>query len=303
MRFGLNTGAIIMLIHICTGCILNYNYRYLSEYFSREYLQNIINISTVLYIIPLYIILYITKRGTKTKILHWHLIRAACYVISQIILCYVFSVIPFTQIVSITLTYPIFAAIAGIIFLNEEANIKQLIALLLGFIGTIIIVQPFSNAFQAESMWVFIAIALWIVFDIITRKIKNTNETCENQFLYIMLCYISISFFVYLYIMLGNNNEDIQKFDNIFEGIKNFYILGLIMIIYLYTALGCIYYANSLISVIPVYMFSFVLGTVIGCYFFHETLKISIICGTTLILISNVMCILDKKNEKFNKKT
>ena len=188
----------------------------------------------------------------------------------------------------ISITYPIFGSIASIILLKDKASKLQITSLIIGVIGTLVIVQPFSIHFQFESLLTFVAIFMWIIFDIITKKNSANKEPFITQLFFILLSYSILSIIIYFlhdFSSIQANSKDLSKF----------VLLGIVMIIYLHTALSAIFYSNSITTVVPVYMFSFVLGALVSKYIFNETLDSNIKYGMILILISNIICIVKKQ--------
>ena len=71
-----------------------------------------------------------------------HAFRAISGALAIIALFYGLRELPLADVVSLTFGGPIFVTVASIFFLSEKVGIKRWFAVLLGFVGMLLIVQP-----------------------------------------------------------------------------------------------------------------------------------------------------------------
>ena len=87
-----------------------------------------------------------------------------------------------TMTSAIMFSSPIIVAALSIIFLREVVDIWKILAILLGFLGILIIVRPFDSEFHwAALLCVHNAIAL-AVFSLITRQLSGVVTASTMQF-------------------------------------------------------------------------------------------------------------------------
>ena len=72
---------------------------------------------------------------------------------------------------------PILAAVLAVPILGEKLGIKRSTAIVLGFVGVIIIVKPGSNLFQLVSLLPFISAVFMASVYLSTRSLMNTESS------------------------------------------------------------------------------------------------------------------------------
>ena len=78
----------------------------------------------------------------KTKKIKLHMARSFFNVIAMLSFFYSLSITPLADVASLAFTAPLFASILAVFFLKEIIGIKRIIAIILGFIGAIIVIDP-----------------------------------------------------------------------------------------------------------------------------------------------------------------
>ena len=78
----------------------------------------------------------------KTKKIKLHMARSFFNVIAMLSFFYSLSIAPLADVASLAFTAPLFASILAVVFLKEIIGIKRIVAIILGFIGAIIVIDP-----------------------------------------------------------------------------------------------------------------------------------------------------------------
>ena len=88
----------------------------------------------------------------KTRHFRIYFFRA-CFAVSALLMTWMaLSIAPLAKVTAISFSQPLFASILAAIFIGEAIRLRRITALMLGFLGTLIIVRPGSAAFDAGSM-------------------------------------------------------------------------------------------------------------------------------------------------------
>ena len=119
-----------------------------------------------------------------------HVFRAICGALAIIALLYGLRELPLADVVSLTFGGPIFVTIASIFFLSEKVGIKRWSAVLLGFIGMLLIVQP---AFIDLNYYYISPIIFCIFFACVAISVRSLSKTEGNYtiaFYFTSLCTI-----------------------------------------------------------------------------------------------------------------
>lgn len=88
---------------------------------------------------------WIIRRGLglfHTQRFSLHVLRAGIMSLNMLTAFTAISLIPLAQVAALQMTMPLIITLGAIVFLGEKARIRRWTALLIGFIGTLIIIRP-----------------------------------------------------------------------------------------------------------------------------------------------------------------
>lgn len=80
---------------------------------------------------------------------------------------------PLANISAFLMSLPLAVSLAAALFLGEPVGWRRLLAILVGMIGVLMIVQPGTAGFNAYSLLVLMAVALFTARDILTRRLSD----------------------------------------------------------------------------------------------------------------------------------
>ncbi|WP_185961396.1 DMT family transporter [Telmatospirillum sp. J64-1] len=111
----------------------------------------------------------------KTKKPHLHLLRAVLGVTAMITSFYAFTQLPLAAVTAILFTKPLFMIVLAVLFLGEVVRWRRWAATLVGFIGMLVILQPWSGMGLGPA-------ALWAVLSAFAMAgalamVKKMTET------------------------------------------------------------------------------------------------------------------------------
>jgi len=114
----------------------------------------------------------------RTRRLKGHLLRGASQSCSQTFLMIAFSMMPLASAVAINFSAPIFATVASIIFLHEKVGLVRWSAILVGFLGVLIVTNPGSETFSVGALF---ALANAIMYGTVTVGVRGLTSTESTQ--------------------------------------------------------------------------------------------------------------------------
>jgi drug/metabolite transporter (DMT)-like permease len=135
----------------------------------------------------------------KTKKIKLHMARSFFNVIAMLSFFYSLSITPLADVASLAFTAPLFASILAIIFLKEVVGLKRGIAIVMGFIGTLIIVDPIYSSISNGHILVLLSASVWSVSLIIIKVLGRTESsvTITSYMVLIMIPFSAIAAFFY----------------------------------------------------------------------------------------------------------
>lgn len=135
----------------------------------------------------------------KTKKIKLHLARSFFNVIAMLSFFYALSIAPLADVASLAFTAPLFASILAVFFLKEIIGIKRIIAIILGFIGAIIVIDPVYSSINNGHILTLLSASVWSV-SLIIIKILGRTESSVTITSYMVIIMIPLSgFAAYFY--------------------------------------------------------------------------------------------------------
>ena len=114
------------------------------------------------------------KTFYKTSRPGLHAFRAICGALAIIALFIGLRELPLADVVSLTFGGPIFVTLGSIFFLSEKVGIRRWAAVLIGFIGMLLIVKP---AFDDLNIYYLYPIVFCIFFACVALSIRSLSKT------------------------------------------------------------------------------------------------------------------------------
>lgn len=128
----------------------------------------------------------------KTKKIKLHLARSFFNVIAMLSFFYSLSITPLADVASLAFTAPLFASILAVVFLKEIIGIKRIIAIILGFIGAIIVIDPVYSSINNGHILTLLSASVWSV-SLIIIKILGRTESSITITSYMVIIMIPLS--------------------------------------------------------------------------------------------------------------
>ena len=126
------------------------------------------------------VIILLLIRGFEilhTQQLRLQIVRGTLVIISPI--CFVTAIIfvPLADAVAVTFVAPFFVIILASIFLKEKVGLHRCIAVIVGFIGMLIVIRPGLGVLHPAIMLVVIAAALFSIRQVLSRFLSKSDRT------------------------------------------------------------------------------------------------------------------------------
>src|SRR3984885_5324923 len=103
-----------------------------------------------------------------------HLLRGLSQSISQLALLLAFSLMPLAGAVAINFSAPLFAALVSIVWLKEPAGFVRGAALVIGFVGVLIVTDPGANSLTLGALF---ALVNAIMYGSVTVAVRGMTRT------------------------------------------------------------------------------------------------------------------------------
>jgi drug/metabolite transporter (DMT)-like permease len=99
------------------------------------------------------------------------------------------AALPLADIEAIRYSAPLMITFLSVVMLGEKVGPRRWLALMVGFIGVLIIVQPGSTAFNLGSIFILISVFFYALTAILTRKLQTSDSSATMAY-YSSLVYL-----------------------------------------------------------------------------------------------------------------
>ena len=113
----------------------------------------------------------------KTQRIGLHGIRSLFHVTSILLFFYGVSVTPLAKAMSISFSAPLFASVLAIVLLGEVLRVKRLVALLMGFVGVLVVLRPGLLEINVGLLAILGAAVAWGSAMIAIKKLSRTETS------------------------------------------------------------------------------------------------------------------------------
>lgn len=121
--------------------------------------------------------------GFKTEHLRAHFWRATVGIIGMETWFYSISILPLNQATALSYTAPLFTTLFAIFYLKERGSIARWLALIIGFIGAMIILHPTPAHFDERALIVLFATSMWAVAGMMVKTLTRTEPALRIVFI------------------------------------------------------------------------------------------------------------------------
>ena len=213
----------------------------------------------------------------ETKRAGLHFLRCTSGLIALVAIFIALRKLPLATVVSISFAAPIFTTIFSIFLLNEKVGIFRWLAVIVGFIGILIIAEPGIS--QLNIYYVFpIIFCLGLSYVAITiRKLSSTEPVWLISF-YFSLSITLLSFFSIPqgWVMPSLNHLVLLSLVGIFGGVANLW-------------LSQSYKYSEVSLVTPLKYLALVFAIIFGYFIWGEIPTIKTLIGAFLVIISTLI--------------
>ena len=214
---------------------------------------------------------------TKRPILHFS--RCFFGLIALLSIFIALRNLPLATVVSITFAVPIFTTIFSILFLSEKVGFFRWLAVIVGFIGIVVISEPGLSALNIYYIFPFIFVLGLSYVAISIRQLSSTEPVWLIS-LYFSVAITLAGLFTIPYGWLMPNLKDLilLSFIGIFGGVANLW-------------LSQSYKFSEVSLVTPLKYLALVFAIIFGYLIWDEIPTIKTLIGATLVIVSSVIII------------
>jgi drug/metabolite transporter (DMT)-like permease len=212
----------------------------------------------------------------ETRKLPSHFARSVSQCCSQTFILLAFSMLPLAGAVAINFSAPLFATLVAAFMFGEAVGRARWLALLVGFLGVLLVTHPGVGAFQAGSLFALANAVLYGSVTVGVRRMTATEstETLTMYQLAFLTCFFGLSL-PFAFVMPTWNDAGIMAIN----GAAN--------------AVGQYWWTRSLVlaptsAVVPFNYFSLVWAMMLGFVIWGDVPSLSLLAGSAIVVGSGL---------------
>lgn len=210
----------------------------------------------------------------RTERIGLHILRATFQTFSAFGFFLGLAIVPLATVTALHFTTPIFAVLIGIFILGERVSVRRWSAILVGFIGTMLILRPGVSTVGYGELLVLGSAVAWACAIIVIKVLSRTDT--------------SVTITAYMYVLMTPATLIAASFDWTWPTLEQY---GWLVAIGLTGALGHVLTAEALKRgdthvVTPFDFFRLIWATLIGILLFGESVDNLVWIGGTIVIAS-----------------
>ena len=227
-------------------------------------------------IISLYLVYHSGIKSIKTKKPVRHFVRAFSAVGCVVLYIFGIKYLLLSENIAIAHSAPIIAALLAVPILGEKIGIHRMLAIVIGFIGVLVIVKPGTDLFQLKSLLPIGSAFFMASVYLTTRSLMNTESSTSIVFYYsFALLFTSLIFFPSDFVIPDTFNLILALSLGIMGSMGHYFMSQAAR------------HADVAVTS-PFEYSSFIFVGVMGYLFFYEIPSQSVVLGGSLIILSGV---------------
>jgi len=239
-------------------------------------------------IISVILIIFFGWRTLKTEKPLGHLTRAFASVACVVFYFFGLKHLMLSENVAIVHSAPILATLLAVPFLGEKLGFHRITAVVLGFVGVLVIVKPGSDLFRLETLFPLAAAFFMAIAYLATRFLMSTESSVSIIFNY------SLALLITSLVFFPNNFV-----------IPSLYNLIPLMALGVMGSLGHYFMSQAaksaeVVVITPFEYTSFIFLGIMGYFFYNEVPDASVITGMLLIVLSGIYIVYREQQKKKN---
>ena len=260
---------------------------------SAQYDSNVYTIGFLRFFFGLIIIFpYLIKKKFipyKTKNFKFYFIRGLFNLPMMILGFGALVYVPFEQFKALHFLSPIIVVLLSFIIFREKVYMYRILALVIGFIGMLIIVRPGIVDFNIGTIMILISLTFWSLIIIVSKFVsKDDSPITMVTYQYTLMTIFALPLAIYFWQM-----PSLQSLIFVFIGAISGTILHL--------SLALSYKYSELSVTQPVWFSGLIFGSAFGFFVFNETPDVWTWIGGIVVFSSVLLITYNERSKDFKK--
>ena len=257
---------------------------------AAQYDSNVFTIGFLRFFFGLLIIFpYLVKNKFttyKTKNLKFYIVRGLFNIPVMILGFGALVYIPFEQFKAMNFLSPIIVVLLSFLIFREKIFKYRILALIIGFLGTLIIIRPGYVDFNVGTIMVLVSLTFWSFIIILSKFVsKDDSPITMVSYQYTLMTFFALPLAIYFW--------EMPSLSSIF-----YVFIGAISGTILHLSLGLAYKYADLSVTQPIWFTGLIFGSSIGYFVFREIPDLWTWIGGIVVFSSVLIITYNERNKK-----
>ena len=240
--------------------------------------------------------------GRNLREMKYHAIRALMNILVCILIFYSFTMLSLASIYAMIFTKPFFAAILAVIFYKERVNLPRWLAIIIGFIGVLVILQPGPDSFRPQLLVPLMAGFFLAIMFLTARSLKQASPFIICFYPILGTFILALPFAIFgtpdFHILLTTGEFNMAYSQPVQPQHIPFFMATAL---FATTGVLCVSLAFRVASasqVAPFMYIEMVWGLIFGFFIFSDIPDVWMLVGTVVIIASGLYLILLERSKR-----
>jgi drug/metabolite transporter (DMT)-like permease len=213
----------------------------------------------------------------RTHRLAAHVGRNFTQGVAQCLVIIALSLMPLAGVMAINFSAPLFATLAAAIWLKEKVGLARGSALVVGFLGVLLVASPGADSFRIGALF---AIANAVLYGSVTAAVRglSATESAETLTMYQMVCllvFFAVAMPIFGYVAPDGRDLAALLINGVFNGIGQYWWTRALSL-------------APPAAVGPFYYFTLVWAMLLGFAFWGDVPTLTLIAGSAIVVGSGL---------------
>ncbi len=279
--------AIMLLTCFCFACV-NASIRPLTKIFDPMVLVSYRSFLCMMLVLPM--VIYLASKQKLPSFSKTNYLKGFVDFISIPAWTIAIHNMKIGETVALSFITPLLSAVLAIIFLKDRLDTKKWTALLIGFTGAYVVMNPNSDEYNMYAIYALFSCFCWAAANVMAKKLANDNQHPAIIVFYGNIIIFTLSLpFLYQYGRMINLHEFIMLLTMSF-----FACAGHFCLVWAYTK-------TKMSNLLAIDYTRLIFSTMLGYSLFGEIIGLNTLLGTAIILASSIYLATTRKKETTEK--
>lgn len=187
-------GGLCAVLSVFCFAINDTTIKFLSDGYALHQVVLIRSALGLVFVLTLIAPLTVGRHIWRTQKLGLHMLRGMCVVMANMTFFLGLAALKLADAVAVFFIAPLMITVFSVFFLKEYVGPWRWVAVIVGFLGVLLVAKPGSDAFQIASLLPVLAAVFYALIHILTRKMDGTESAATMAFyiqaMFIIVCLV-----------------------------------------------------------------------------------------------------------------